>query len=73
MKSKYIIVNCAGLEVPIVFPPLLLHADVAGGKEVWSAGFCELDVAGKWIAGDRSESLRLNARPQDAGILNKRL
>ena len=28
MKSKYIIVKCARLEVPIVFPPLLLHAAV---------------------------------------------
>jgi len=73
VKSKYIIIKCAGREVPIVFSPLLLHADVAGRKKVQSAGFCELDAAGKWVAGGQSKSLKLTARPQDAAILNTHL
>ena len=73
MKMKYIIVKCSGMEVPIVFSPLLLHADVAGRKKVRSAGFCGLDAAGKWIVGGQSASLALNARRQDAEILNTHL
>lgn len=73
MKSKYIIIKCAGMEVPIVFSPVLLHADVAGRKKVRSAGFCELSATGKWIAGGYSESLKVKARPQDAAILNRHL
>ena len=73
MKSKYIIVKHAGMEIPIVFSPLLLHTEVAGKKQVRSAGFCKLDAAGKWIVGGQSVSLALNARRQDAEILNTHL
>jgi hypothetical protein len=72
MKSKYIIiVHRNGMEVPLVFSPVLLHADVAGQNKVQSAGYCELDATGKWTVGGRSDSLRLAARPQDAEILNQ--
>lgn len=70
MKSKYIIIKRAGMEVPIVFSEFLMHDDVAGKNHVRSAGFCELDAAGKWIASGQSVSLNLSARPQDAEILN---
>jgi hypothetical protein len=73
MKPKYIIVKQAGIEVPLVFSSLLLHRDVAGKRKVKSAGFCGLDAAGKWIAGGKSASLGLSARPQDAEILNTHL
>ena len=55
----------------VVFTPFLLHHEVAGARNVKSAGYCELDVNGNWIVGGRSESLGLNARPQDVVILNE--
>ena len=73
MKSKYIIVKCSGMEVPLVFSPMLLHAEVAGNNNVRSAGYCELNAAGKWIVSGESTSLNLSARPQDAKILNTHL
>jgi hypothetical protein len=73
MKSKYIIVRSSGTEVPLVFSPLLIHADVARGSKVRSAGFCELDSGGKWVVGGGSTSLKLSSRPEDAAILNRHL
>lgn len=73
MRSKYIILKHAGGEVPLVFSPLLSHEDVAGIREVSSAGYCKRDAEGQWITSGGSESLGLKARPQDAGILNQRL
>ena len=73
MKSKYIIVKCSGMEVPLVFSPVLIHAEVARGSKVRSAGFCELNASGKWVVGGHSTSLKLHARPEDAAILNKHL
>jgi hypothetical protein len=75
MKSKYIIIELDGMEVPLVFPRFLLHEAVAMSvnNTICSAGFCELSSGGKWIAGGQSISLNLNARPQDAEILNGQL
>ena len=75
MNSKYIIVEQGGMEVPLVFSRFLQHEDVAlvNENKVCSAGFCELDPAGKWIAGGGSISLKLNARQQDTKILNEHL
>lgn len=73
VKSKYIIIKQADMEVPIVFSPLLQHQDVAGNSEVKSAGFCNLDAAGKWITSGKSEMLNLSARPKDDEILNDHL
>jgi hypothetical protein len=75
MNSKYIIVELESMEVPMVFSRLLQHEDVALviRNKVRSAGFCELDPTGKWIAGGGSISLKLNARQQDAKILNEHL
>ena len=73
VRSKYIIIKHAGTEVPLVFSPVLSHKQVAGMTEVESAGYCELDIAGQWIANGRSDSLELSSRPQDADILNERL
>jgi hypothetical protein len=70
MKSKYIIIQHKGIEIPIVFHSLLLHDEVAGTKHVKSAGFCELDIAGKWKTFGQSNSTERDARPQDAEILN---
>ena len=73
MKAKYIILKKDRTEVPLVFSQMLLHRDVAGKSRVISAGFCELAVDGKWRVGGHSVSLKLNARPQDAEILNAHL
>lgn len=73
MKSKYIIIQRSGIEVPVVFSEHLIHEEVAGKSKVKSAGFCQLDAAGKWVVGGNSVSLKLNARPEDAEILNTHL
>jgi len=61
------------MEVPLVFSPVLVHAEVARGSKVRSAGFCEIGPDGKWIVGGNSTSLKLRSRPQDAAILNLHL
>ena len=73
MKSKYIIVELEGMEVPLVFSRFLQHEGVAGAipNKVCSAGFCELGPNGKWITSGESVSLNLDARQQDAKILNE--
>ena len=71
VRSKYIIIKHAGREVPLVFSPVLSHKQVAGMTEVESAGYCELNIAGLWVAGGSSESLGLSSRPQDTDILNE--
>jgi len=73
VKAKYVIIQHANMEVPIVFSPLLQHAEVAGLSRVKSAGFCELNAAGKWVLSGRSDSLCLRPRPQDMEILNAHL
>jgi hypothetical protein len=75
MKSKYIIVGLGGMEVPLIFSPFLQHEDVALAirNKVYAAGFCELDSAGKWITSGKSVSLELDARQEDAAILNEHL
>lgn len=74
MKPKYIIiVNETGMEVPIVFSPLISHEDMVSKKLVKSAGFCELDNQGRWSAHGWSDTLNLRSRPQDADILNTHL
>ncbi len=72
MKSKYVIIELEGMEVPLVFPRYLLHENVAMSlkNNIRSAGFCELNLAGKWVASGQSVSLTLSARPQDTEILN---
>ena len=74
MKSKYIIIDMEGTEVPVIFSCFLQHGEVAAMKyPVRSAGFCELDATGKWIVGGESLSLKLRAGQQDAKILNDHL
>jgi hypothetical protein len=70
MKFKYIIIKHAEMEVPLVFSRLLQHSEVGVESEIRSAGFCELNTAGKWVVGGQSVSLDLKPRPQDSVILN---
>jgi hypothetical protein len=75
MKSKYIIIDLEGLEVPVIFSRFLQHGEVAAAMQnpVRSAGFCELDPTGKWMVGGESLSLNLEAGERDAKILNDHL
>ena len=73
MKSKYVIIRHAGMELPIVFSSFLLHENIAGQRQIESAGYCELDVTKKWITGGISSSLNLKSRPKDSNILNEHL
>ena len=76
MKLKYVIYEWGGLELPIVFSSYLSHGDVsfAGEKRsAKSAGYCELDATGRWAVSGQSVTLKLDARPQDAAILNNQI
>jgi hypothetical protein len=74
---KYVIISYLGLEVPIVFPDVLLHATFQH-KNVISAGECRVVALGNegecrfetW-----GESIGLNkpSRGQDARVLNNRM
>lgn len=63
------------MEIPLVFSAFLQHEDVALAVKnpVHSAGFCELDSSGKWITSGKSVSLEIDARREDAAILNEHL
>jgi hypothetical protein len=73
MKSKYIIIQRCGVDLPLVFSERLIHEEVAGRNRVKSAGYCELDATGRWVVGGDSLSLKLCAKPEDAEILNAHL
>ena len=71
MKSKYVIVEIAALELPIVFNPLFDHAEIAGSHKVVSAGFCHVcENTGNYSVWGKSVSLKLESRPEDADILD---
>ncbi len=82
-KTKYIIVKVGAIELPIVFPELLVHYDVACGLgyrgKVVGAGFCEVGAETDTPFADyncfgKSESLNVESRRGvDAEILNKYL
>lgn len=75
MKLKYVIYEWGGMELPIVFSSYLSHGDVLfdGGKKAKSAGYCELDAKGRWAVSGQSVTLKLDARPQGAMILNTQM
>lgn len=72
-RAKYIIVEKHGIEVPIVFCPILSHDRVAGIRKVFGAGFCVIDDLNKWNVWGESISLKVKSRPEDAEILNRLL
>ena len=81
-QAKYIIFDNGGLEIPVVFSPLLQHNQVASGLHlpVLSAGFCATLSSEtradkpKWICWGQSISLRIKSRESvDAEILNRYL
>ena len=46
-RAKYLILKRAESEIPLVFSPLLSQELLAGQGNALSAGFCELDAAGR--------------------------
>lgn len=75
MKFKFVIIEINQMELPVIFSPLLAHEDISvcGMQKIKSAGYCEIGPSGRWVASGQSISLKLNARPEDSGILNAQL
>ena len=77
---KYIVINNRDLEIPIIFSDLLPHRDVAGDKEVVSAGECSFYVssgAGKDVdkvkvsVWGKSVGLNVLSRKEDSLLIEK--
>jgi hypothetical protein len=81
IRSKYIIFDDGDKGLPVVFSPLLQHNQVADGKPVISAGYCDVRVktegdekTTEWHVWGKSVSLRKSCRPvEDKEILNQYL
>ena len=73
VKSKYVIFEYDGEEAVVVFSPFIQHLEMAGDYKIKSAGFCELNVDGRWMVSGASESLECRSKPQDVEILNHHL
>lgn len=72
-SSKYLVVEHYGLEMPIVFNPVLEHRQVAGNMKVVAAGFCWKNDDDSYGVSGLSVSLGLRCRPQDKEIIEKYL
>lgn len=73
---KYIIVKVNFCEVPVVFPDVVEHREVAPegtllGNSVVAAGFCGRTPDGVWRTWGVSRSLKAGDRPEDAAILEQ--
>lgn len=75
MKSKYLIIKDKGLEIPILFSPLLNHKEILGAEMAVSAGFCRIKSVNplKVEVWGNSVGLNLNSRPEDKGIIESLL
>ncbi len=67
---KYIIYYAAMGEEALLFPNHMNHSDVAQGKKVVSAGFCDTDGESVTCWG-KSASLNLGPEEGDDGILTR--
>ena len=85
-NMKYIVLEFGGLEVPILFPSILNHADVANGRKVVSAGqvqlqgateplpdACVIVNAVKVCTFGESTTLGVKAREEDASIIEREI
>lgn len=75
---KYIVINQLGLEIPIIFPNLLLHKEVAANHEVVSAGECSFYIDGpvdheriKCSVWGKSIGLNILSRKEDGLLIEK--
>jgi len=70
-RAKYIIVQDGGLELPVIFSPLLKHSEVAGQRRIVAAGFC--DISNNEVAcWGKSVSLDIESRPEEDAKLIRR-
>jgi hypothetical protein len=74
MNSKYVSLGREGMEVPLIGSGPLSREIVvlAWRTTVHPAGYGELDASGHWTASGPSVSLKLDARPPEADILNSK-
>jgi len=76
MKAKYIIFEWNGLNVPVIFSPLIGHDEIqipATYKPV-SAGFVQISFDFKeYNCFGKSETLKLNSRKEDSEIVTNNL
>jgi hypothetical protein len=74
--TKYIIVDQQGTELPVIFPHLINHSDMRHAGKVVSAGFCQIfasdaDKKVSVAVGGKSDSLKINSRPEDKEIIER--
>jgi len=73
MRSKYIVFEVHGSEVPVVFSDLFSHSDFSQIGKPISAGFCQLGKDGFSCYG-RSVTLKIDSRfEKDSSVLNKNI
>lgn len=77
-KVKYFIYqdDMAGIEFPVLFPFTMNHDDAYNSfiyvkSRLKSAGFVKTDNTGNLVAHGYSETLGVEARPEDTEIINK--
>lgn len=71
MEAKYIIIDNVK---PVIFSKAIEHIDEANGRNVTSAGFCEIFSYNGRVAVSqhgRSESLNIGQKPNDAEVIRK--
>lgn len=74
MKAKYVIIQEMGLELPIVFNPIIDHSAVCQNKKVISAGYVSFDYdTGNHKVYGRSVTLNVSSRLEDAEIIRNDL
>jgi len=83
---KYIMLDFGGSPVPVIFPSMLQHTDVANGNKVLSAGFvqlhgsnapnpgsCILENAVEVCVFGESRSLKVKSLPEDNEIIRREI
>jgi len=83
---KYIMLDFGGTPVPVIFPSILQHADIANGNKVLSAGFVQLHGDDSPDPGNsvlensvevcvfgESHSLKVKSLPEDAEIIRREI
>ena len=72
-SSKYLIIDCNGIECSVVFSHLFTHNQFGLGKNVISGGFCYRNQHGSYQVYGKSVSMNVESRPEDARILDELL
>ena len=74
MDWKYIIIEHEGMEVPILFPPIIYHETARPvNANVVAAGFCRIVDDGHIVVRGGSRGLGAESRAEDADIIQHAL